>query len=73
MGGLFGPTVIEYAHKSFNVEIKFPNTCLVSGDMSTPCDPSVLKGDYHHVFACSFVLVFLICVLLPKDILMKLQ
>lgn len=49
MGGPFGLSTTEHTHKSFSVQIELPDACLVSGDMSTPNDPSVLKGDCHHV------------------------
>lgn len=49
VGGLFGLSNTQRTYKSFSARIKFLNTCLVSGDMSTPHDPAVLKSDHHGV------------------------
>lgn len=72
MGEVFGPTTTKYAHKSFSVQIKFPNTCLVSGDTSTPRDLSVLKGDYYYVLTVEGD-TFNSRVPQPEHILMELQ
>ena len=75
--GRFRPSATEYAHKSFSVWIKFPDTCLVSGDTSTPRDPSVFKRwpstciNSHgaHFQSC----IFNPRVLQPKRVLMELR
>lgn len=42
--GPFGPSTAEHAHKSFSVQITFPDTCLVSDDRTTAGTRAVIKG-----------------------------